>query len=170
MGTRALIGIINHSETVHATNVHDGEINSAGRMLARHYRDEQKVKELISLGHYGISSIGKEIGEKHRWDEQREEFCSFYGRDRGEKRYVSFTKYDSVKEFLYEAGNWDYLYLFNPKDNSWTAFKYGDRDNGPKEVPIPGNRAHNKYDAMFEGKKHPLTENYERFFKKTIVR
>lgn len=126
MGTRSAIGIKNSDGSVTAIYCHwDGYPSYNGRILADHYGDEAKVRELIALG--DISSLKAEIGEKHpfdtytlkpeeldpRWDQ----WTTAYGRDRGEtdidaREFVSKADYanrfGSAAEYhyLYEDGVW----------------------------------------------------------------
>ena len=89
---------------------YDGHPEACGKILAEHYKDLEKVKDLINLGN--ISSLGKEIGEKHSFDDAGE-WCTAYHRDRGEpfKRFV-FNNLDAVLNCARENGI-QYIYLYS---------------------------------------------------------
>ena len=98
MATRSMIGVM-HGDKCKAVYCHwDGYLAHNGRILFEHY-DSPKANELVSLG--DISSLGKEIGEKHpfsyfdlpeemrnmtqgQFEEKFGNMTTFYGRDRDE--------------------------------------------------------------------------------------
>lgn len=83
MATRSGIGIHEPDGTVSGIYCHwDGGPEHVGRLLATHYTDPGKIRELISNG--ACSSLGADIGERHPFSEYRPEWCTFYRRDRGD--------------------------------------------------------------------------------------
>jgi hypothetical protein len=88
MATRSLIGKLNSDKTtVDYIYCHwNGHIDNNGRILHEHYNTLEKVDALLALG--DLSSLGNEIGEKHDFDfhlsKPGEDWCTAYGRDRGE--------------------------------------------------------------------------------------
>lgn len=115
MSTRSFIGIENSDHSVDCIYCHfDGYLSGVGRILLNHYKDREKVTTLIDLGN--ISSLGKEIGEKHDFNECPKNVCNAYGRDREEEN-ISATHSDNVKDFLRNIDE-KYTYLFN-EDDKW---------------------------------------------------
>lgn len=83
MATRSGIGVKREDWSVVGVYCHsDGYPEGVGRMLQEHYLDRAKVEKLVALG--SISSLGSEIGERHPFNERRDDWTTFYGRDRGE--------------------------------------------------------------------------------------
>lgn len=83
MGTRSYIGSLQADGSVRAVYCHwDGYPDGVGRTLREKYTDPSKIEALIDGG--DLSSLGAEIGEKHSFDESPREWCTFYGRDRGD--------------------------------------------------------------------------------------
>jgi len=116
MGTRSTIALEFADGTVHQVYCHwDGYLSHNGRILAEHYSDPFKLRDLIDLG--GLSSLRPNIGTKHPFspygskeDEvlyeaaKAEGACTFYTRDRGERLSVNkFKDYaDYIENHQYE--------------------------------------------------------------------
>lgn len=84
MATRSAVGKEDQDGNVVGVYVHwDGYPEGVGAILDEHYRDPAKVAALLELG--SVSSLAPEIGERHPFNERREDWTTFYGRDRGEK-------------------------------------------------------------------------------------
>ena len=129
MATRSGIGILNTDGTVSAVYCHwDGGPEWVGRVLATNYRSTAAVRALLEHGN--ISSMGPEIGERHPFAEWRAEWCTFYGRDRGDKGGAArhhdtpFAFYSSARasgaEFVYlhTAEGWRWLKATNATANT----------------------------------------------------
>lgn len=143
MATRSSIGILNEDGTVTGIYCHwDGYVKHNGNILYQFYRDEAKVRELISNG--DLSILGREIGSKHPFDNPHkymsEEYkafqdlyegqCLYYGRDRGEKDVEART-YTNVADFIDNRGEeYNYLYV----NGTWFVNQYGATDG--KMVPV----------------------------------
>lgn len=83
MATRSGIGIERDDGSVVGVYAHwDGYPEGVGKILQEHYREPVKVESLVALG--SISSLDQDIGEKHPFNERREGWTTFHGRDRGE--------------------------------------------------------------------------------------
>lgn len=112
MGTRSLIAK-KEKTGYFAIYCHCGGYpEGVGKTLVENYTDEKKIDELLNLG--DISSLGKEIGEKHDFEECPKEQTNAYGRDRGEKETEkSFepTLKDLLK--LADRRNCEYVYIFS---------------------------------------------------------
>lgn len=139
MATRSVIGVM-HGDNCKAVYCHwDGYLANNGRILNDHY-NSAKANELVSLG--SLSSLGRDIGEKHPFDNpfeygspeyiaHRKEFenmCTFYFRDRGEtfdgETFKTFASYEDLLQY-YVHGSWcEYVYIM--KDGLW----YVDQLNG----------------------------------------
>lgn len=119
MATRSYIGIRNSDDSVEYIYCHfDGYPAHNGKLLAEHYSELGKVKELIALG--DLSKLGKEIGEKQDFNDrysQNEDWCLAYGRDRGENNVSARS--DKFKQVVADQ-NVDYVYVFD--GDYWECF------------------------------------------------
>lgn len=103
MSTNCTIAIQHNDGSVTGILVHwDGGLWHAGPILYHHYSTEEKVRELLALGH--LSSIDVDIDSSVA-----------YGRDRGESNQQAIHSASWI-EFLskYER---EYNYIFD--DNEW---------------------------------------------------
>jgi hypothetical protein len=121
MATRSTIAIQNADGSVTGIYCHwDGYFGHNGRILQEHYNTEERVRELLALGH--LSSLGEELGEKHPFDTYRipeekqdprwKNWCKAFGRDRDEKGQGARTEV-SWRAWLTEQRQ-QYNYLFVP--------------------------------------------------------
>lgn len=123
MGTRSEIGIQNQDGTIESIYCHwDGYPAHNGYILFKHYRAEEKVRELISYG--DMSSLKEATSPqprtKHSFDKPQKNICVYYHRDRGEKwEQVKPSSHSNIKEWEKEVakGLQEYAYLF--KNNRW---------------------------------------------------
>jgi len=129
MGTRSTIALEFADGTVQQVYCHwDGYLEHNGTILAEHYSDPFKLRDLIDLG--DLSSLGPNIGTQHPFsphggkeDEVLYEAakeagaCTFYARDRDEtgvdsKKFVDFQhylvkhQYEEYEYILRRDGNW----------------------------------------------------------------
>jgi hypothetical protein len=135
MGTRSVIGVM-HGDVCKSVYCHwDGYLDHNGRILLEHY-DSVKANYLVALG--DISSLGKNIGEKHPFNQfeiskedpeyqakmsllsrsETEGWTTFYERDRGE----SGTEYAVTHDFVsflerVDACGAEYYYIM--RDGVW---------------------------------------------------
>jgi hypothetical protein len=127
MSTRSRIGVM-HGDKVKSIYCHnDGYLDYNGIFLQESY-DSAKANQLVALG--DMSSLQHEIGEKHafsRFDftgiehravDHNQNWCTFYGRDRGEKG-VEFKVAHSFEEFLEQCDNSGAEYYYIMKDGVW---------------------------------------------------
>ena len=124
MGTRSRIGVM-HGDKVKSIYCHwDGYLQHNGRILQEHY-DSAKANHLVALG--DMSSLQADIGEKHAFSKfefdiehrvHNDEWCTFYGRDRGEKG-VEFKVAQTFDEFMEQCDNCGAEYYYIIKDNVW---------------------------------------------------
>jgi hypothetical protein len=128
MGTRSRIGVM-HGDKVKSIYCHwDGYLEFNGAILQEHY-DSAKANHLVALG--DLSSLRADIGEKHAFSQFElpaeeveayktltENWCTFYGRDRGEKdtEYKVATTFDQFLEQCYNSGA-EYYYIM--RDGVW---------------------------------------------------
>jgi hypothetical protein len=125
MGTRSRIGIM-HGDKVKSIYCHwDGYLEYNGQILHDHY-DSAKTNMLVALG--DMSSLRHELGEKHAFSkldpignevrEHNEDWCTFYGRDRGEKdtEWKVAHTFDEFLEQCYDSAA-EYYYIM--KDGVW---------------------------------------------------
>lgn len=118
MGTRSRIGVF-HGDNVKSVYCHwDGYLDHNGRILLNHY-DSAKANQLVALG--DLSVLHANIGEKHDFNEQYKDGCTFYGRDRGEtgvsaRYFKDFEHYE--KNHQYE----EYEYILRQVDGKAVWF------------------------------------------------
>ncbi len=112
MATRSTIALEFADGTVEQVYCHwDGYLDHNGKILQEHYSNPFKLKQLIQLG--ALSSLSREIGEKHSFDnpgkygtpefdayrQTVEHMCTFYARDRGEELVKhTFKDFEDYKE------------------------------------------------------------------------
>ena len=129
MGTRSTIALEFADGTVEQVYCHwDGYLEHNGKILAEHYSDPFKLRDLIDLG--GLSSLRPTIGTKHKFssfdlttkieqrihEETTKDMCTFYTRDRGEdlrvnkfvdfQDYLAHHQYEEYEYILRKDGNW----------------------------------------------------------------
>ena len=121
MGTRSRIGVM-HGDKCKSVYCHwDGYLEHNGKILLENY-DSAKANNLVALG--DLSSLGPEIGEKHDFDVRftggaiGENWCKFYGRDRGETG-CEFQTDDTFEKFLERANGCGAEYYYIMKDGEW---------------------------------------------------
>jgi hypothetical protein len=128
MGTRSRIGIM-HGDKCKSVYCHwDGYLSHNGRILQDHY-DSTKANQLVALG--DMSSLRSEIGEKHAFSvfdlpgneveafkALTENWCTFYGRDRGESN-IDFKVSQNFEEFVEQSNDCDAEYYYIMKDGVW---------------------------------------------------
>lgn len=120
MSTRALIGVLNEDDKVTFIYSHwDGYIEHVGTILAKHYRNIEKVQALMNEG--DVSTLGESIGVKHDFANYTRGQCNFYGRDRGETDIEAKTA-SSVATFKDEMGHWNAEYLYLYKSAKWLVY------------------------------------------------
>ena len=127
MGTRSRIGVM-HGDKVKSIYCHwDGYLEGVGATLLKHY-DSATANHIVALG--DMSSLQADIGEKHAFSKHdvpnievrvhNDEWCTFYGRDRGEKG-VEFKVAQTFDEFMEQCDNCGAEYYYIMKDNVWYA-------------------------------------------------
>jgi hypothetical protein len=133
MGTRSTIALEFADGTVEQVYCHwDGYLAHNGQILQKHYINPFVLRDLIDLG--DISSLGKEIGEKHAFSqfelraeevqaykELTENWTTFYGRDRGETG-VSAKKFKDYEDYVANHQYEEYDYILRNVDGKATWF------------------------------------------------
>jgi len=128
MGTRSRIGVM-HGDKVKSVYCHwDGYLSHNGTVLQEHY-DSAKANHLVALG--DLSSLKPEIGETHAFSQFElraeevagyklltENWCTFYGRDRGEKD-TEFQVAQTFDEFIEQCDDCAAEYYYINKDGVW---------------------------------------------------
>ena len=103
MGTRSTIALEYADGTVEQIYCHwDGYLSHNGKMLAEHYTDPFKVRQLMDLG--DMSTLQPCIGTQHAFEKAPEGECTFYKRDRNEsgcgaKRFKDFADYKANHQY-----------------------------------------------------------------------
>jgi hypothetical protein len=142
MGTRSRIGVM-HGDKVKSIYCHwDGYLEHNGRILHESY-DSAKANQLVALG--DMSSLQADIGEKHAFSKHdvpgietrvhNDEWCTFYGRDRGEKD-VGWKVADTFAEFLEQCDNCGAEYYYIMKDGVWYCGDTYDSTPLSKELTV----------------------------------
>lgn len=129
MATRSTIAVQHADGTVSQVYCHwDGYLSHNGKLLNDHYNSLEKAEALVALG--SISSLSREIGEQHPFDnphpyntpayhEHRakyEHMTLYYGRDRGEDdtgpdKFWNFEMYRMTAQreefnYIFREGQW----------------------------------------------------------------
>jgi hypothetical protein len=130
MSTRSTIAIKHEDGTINAIYCHfDGYFEGVGATLNAHYRNADKVKQLIALGN--ISALNEEIGLKQDFNKPTEDTWTLaYGRDRGEtgQEASTFTsRFNWIREFT-DSGC-EYAYLYEMEEGRWLATPIGTKWN-----------------------------------------
>ena len=136
MSTRSHIGISTVEEGISYVKYvychFDGyTIDGVGQMLFEHYKDEEKVKELISLG--DISFLEKNIepskDSNHSFYTPEKDVTVFYHRDR--KENLDNSKARKISDLKYYPDDMvDYIYLF--ENNQWYLIEKIEKDGNVK--------------------------------------
>ena len=128
MGTRSRIAVM-HGTVCKSIYCHwDGYLHFNGRILQESY-DSAKANNLVALG--DLSSLRANIGEKHafsKFDLPTEEveafetltenWCTFYGRDRGEKGTEHKVDH-TFAEFLERVDGCSGEYYYIMENGEW---------------------------------------------------
>ena len=137
MGTRSRIGVM-HGNKVKSIYCHwDGYLHFNGRILQESY-DSARANQLVALG--DLSSLRAKIGEKHAFSKFElpteeveafetltENWCTFYGRDRGEKG-TEFEVDHTFAEFLERVDGCGAEYYYIMENGEWYCGSMHERD------------------------------------------
>jgi hypothetical protein len=118
-----------HGDVVKSVYCHwDGYLEHNGAILQEHY-DSAKANNLVALG--DLSSLAPELGEKHAFSQfdvpaeeveayktLTENWCTFYGRDRGESG-TEWKVAHTFDEFLAQAENCGAEFYYIMRDGVW---------------------------------------------------
>lgn len=119
MATRSTIAILELDGTVKQIYCHwDGYIEHNGKMLKRHYKTPELVKELISHGDLSILAPKINPIGTHSFDISEECVCVYYGRDYKEPD-TEFRVYRDWETFVYNRQEEEYNYLFIEEERKW---------------------------------------------------
>ena len=128
MGTRSRIAVM-HGSIAKSVYCHwDGYLEHNGAILQEHY-DSSKANHLVALG--DLSSLRPELGEKHAFSQfdlpaeeveayktLTENWCTFYGRDRGETG-VEWKVAHTFEEFFDQVENGGGEWYYVMRDGAW---------------------------------------------------
>ena len=127
MATRSTIALEQADGKVVQVYCHwDGYLDHNGKILLEHYNDQHKTLELLLNG--DISSLGKEVGEKHDFDarydsgDPRDTWTKYYGRDRGETD-VGYRTWDNFEHYKRDHQYQEYEYILR-NDGKWYVSCY----------------------------------------------
>jgi hypothetical protein len=130
MSTNSRIAVM-HGDVCKSIYCHwDGYFSYNGDVLLSYY-DSAKANQLVALG--DLSSLRPEIGEKHAFSQFElpadeveafnaltENWCTFYGRDRGEEN-VGWKVAHNFFEFMDQCESCGAEYFYVMKDDVWYA-------------------------------------------------
>ena len=126
MGTRSTIALEYADGTVDQIYCHwDGYLEHNGKILAKHYIDPFKLRQMMDLG--DMSSLGERIGTQHAFDKAPEGECTFYKRDRNENG-VSAKRFKSYEDYVANHQYEEYEYILRNIDGKAVWF-VADHDN-----------------------------------------
>ena len=128
MGTRSRIGVM-HGDVVKSVYCHwDGYLEHNGKILQEHF-DSALANHLVALG--DLSSLRPELGEKHAFSQFElpadeveafkaltENWCTFYGRDRGETG-VEWKVAHTFDEFFDQCEGCGAEFYYIMRDGVW---------------------------------------------------
>jgi hypothetical protein len=129
-----------HGDKVKSIYCHwDGYLEGVGDTLLKHY-DSAKANHIVALG--DMSSLQADIGEKHAFSKHdvpnievrvhNDKWCTFYGRDRGEK-HTEHKVAQNFETFLEQCYNSGAEYYYIMKDGVWyCGDTYGTTDLSTK--------------------------------------
>ena len=125
MATRSTIAIELTDGKVKQIYCHwDGYLEHNGVLLLNHYADPLKAEALITLG--DVSSLNKEIGEKHDFDDREDRgWTKFYGRDRGEED-CGYRLFHDFEHYRNDHQYKEYEYILR-NNGKWYVANHGDR-------------------------------------------
>jgi hypothetical protein len=126
MGTRSVIGKVNTDGTVTGIYCHwDGYPSHNGVILRDHYNTNVRIGRLMRLG--DLSTLGAEIGKKHKFDQYVEGVCTAYKRDRGETGTEAVV-YKDRNAFIEEDRGQEFTYLWD--GYKWLCWKsWGNKED-----------------------------------------
>lgn len=118
MSTRSLISIEQEDGKFKTIYCHsDGYLEHNGALLIDHYKEREKIEELLALGDISILAEkvhpNPELPHSFGYDDRQENVVVAYHRDRGETGVEA--KVYSEHELL-NQGWIDYVYVFTPND------------------------------------------------------
>jgi hypothetical protein len=119
MGTRSTIALEFADGTVEAVYCHwDGYLENNGKILATHYMDPFKVKELVALG--GFSSLSDSVEATAE---------TAYARDRGED--LSIQKFKDIEDYRANLYGEEYDYILCQREGKavWFVRSYATDGN-----------------------------------------
>jgi hypothetical protein len=115
----------------------DGYLAHNGAILQEYY-DSAKANNLVALG--DLSSLRPQLGEKHAFSQfevpaeeveaykaQTEDWCTFYGRDRGEEN-VEWKVSHTFEEFLDQCDHCGAEYYYVMENGQWYYGSMHERD------------------------------------------
>jgi hypothetical protein len=137
MGTRSRIGVM-HGDVCKSVYCHwDGYLEHNGAILLEHY-DSSKANHLVALG--DLSSLRAELGEKHAFSQfdlpadqvesyktLTENWCTFYGRDRGESG-TEWKVAHTFEEFFDQCEECGAEYYYIMENGQWYCGSTNERD------------------------------------------
>ena len=121
MGTRSTIALLEKEGSLKSVFVHwDGYISNNGVILYQHYKNIDKVRQLIELG--SISSLKEDIipplGVEHTVAKPHSGVTSFYDRD-GKEDNNNASCFSSLEDYFEHGELQEYNYVFKEKSNQW---------------------------------------------------
>ena len=117
MSTRSAIGIMDNDGKIRSVYCHfDGYPDHNGTILERHYREREKIEELLKLGSISVLAerVAPRESETHTFDKPVAGVVVAYHRDRGDV-YHAPDEWEDGEDFVrnVERAYWaEYVYLW----------------------------------------------------------
>lgn len=123
MSTRSVIGIIRKDGSLECINCYrDGYLHGVGKVLSKHYSDQEKIEQLLELGDlYALKENTEPKENTNHTIINPDKYTTIaYVRD-GKEMNTQSKVFDSIEEFQYEFNNsWcEYAYLFDETKQKW---------------------------------------------------
>lgn len=125
MATNSLIGIITEDNQFNYIYCHwDGYLDHVGKILLNFYNDKEKINELLLLGN--LSSLGKKI-EKNELNDDSDDYCYSFSRDKGDNILKNVAKKVSVERIKHLVDKVDYVYVYEKEE--WFFYHSSNKKN-----------------------------------------
>lgn len=110
----------------HISCHYDGYPEGVGLTLVFDYKEEDKIKELLSYGDLSQIETNIHPTDTHNFENPQKDVCVFYGRDRGEEDIdADVTSMDEFHQ--YANSSWtEFLYLFT--GGNWWVYNNLNKD------------------------------------------
>jgi hypothetical protein len=111
MSTRSSIAVKVEDNKVLTIYCHsDGYLDHNGRMLLNHYNNQEKAEAIVNLGDCSFLDKSIEKPEGHDFDNRKDGYSVFYGRDRNEEECEASVFETYEKALAYNSQEYNYYW------------------------------------------------------------